>query len=190
MKCKIPCRKPWIFPFIWHRYDIGSYEVTPLAVAPMLTALGRRGLRRIAIQPLLDIEAIVLLAPQHAGEGLTLNAPHLFVKNTFLQGGIERIGFGNASGKHGVELGEVARPWLIRGDPHADRRAAAGRDLPHVKSRDLSTFTRGVDRSIPLMNHVVVEGILEIARRTLAAVQPREIGLVITKQQPIRLVEA
>src|ERR1700722_20425330 len=116
MECEIPRRKPRIFPLIWHRYDIGSCEVTPFAVAPMLTALGRRGLRRIAIQPLLDIEVIVLLAPQHAGESLTLNVPHLFVRDAFLQGSIERIGFGNASGKHGVELGEVARAWLIRGD--------------------------------------------------------------------------
>ena len=33
MKCQIPCRIPWIFPFIRHGYDVIVYHVIPFPVA-------------------------------------------------------------------------------------------------------------------------------------------------------------
>src|ERR1700733_4406807 len=153
----------------------------PLAIAPVPAALGRRWLRWIAIQPTLDIEVIVLLAPQHAGEGLTLNAPHVFVGDTFLQGGVEGIRLGNATSEHGVEVIEVGRPFLIGGEPDANRGTAMAWGLPSVKSGNLGAFSGRVDRFSPLVNDIFVEGVLEIACPSIAAVEARNIGLVIAK---------
>src|SRR5438034_3275892 len=85
MKGEIPGCEPGIFPFVRHRHDIGGHEVTPTGVAGVLPALGRRRLRRIAVEPALHIEIIELLAPQHPGEGLTLYAPHILVGDAPLQ---------------------------------------------------------------------------------------------------------
>src|SRR5262245_66200388 len=79
MKGKIPGCEPGIFPLVRHRDDIGDNKVSPIAVAPVLPVLWRRRLSRIAIEPMLHIEVIKLLVPQHSGEGLTLYSPHVLV---------------------------------------------------------------------------------------------------------------
>src|SRR5438067_11526406 len=51
VKCEVPCRKPWIFPLVWHRDDIAIEKLRPFFV-PAVESLGRRWrLRRTSRQP-------------------------------------------------------------------------------------------------------------------------------------------
>src|SRR5215471_8523719 len=103
MKGEIPGCEPRIFPLVRHRDDIGDNKVSPIAVAPVLAALRRRRLSRIAIEPMLHIEVIELLVPQHSGEGLTLYSPHVVVDDASLECGVKGIRLGNTTGKNIIE---------------------------------------------------------------------------------------
>ncbi len=52
----------------------------------------RRGLCRVAVEPLVHIEIVKLLGPQQPGQGLTLHIARVLIGDTVLQGGVEVIG--------------------------------------------------------------------------------------------------
>src|SRR5215472_1755647 len=190
MKGKIPGCEPGIFPLVRHRDDIGGNKVSPIPVAPVLPVLRRRGLSRIAIEPMLHIEVIKLLVPQHSGESLTLYPPHVLVDNASLERGVKGIRLGNAPGENIIEAVKGARSFLTGGEPHPDRSAASGWDFAQVKSSDFGAFAGTVHRFGPVVDNVFVERILEVAWRSAAAEQPSEIGFVVAKQQTIGVLEA
>src|SRR5215472_18120254 len=103
MKGEVPGCEPGIFPLVRHGDDIGDDKVSPIAVAPVLPVLRRRWLTRIAIEPMLHIEVIELLVPQHSGEGLTLYSPHVLVDDASLYRGIKDVRLGNAPGENIIE---------------------------------------------------------------------------------------
>src|SRR4051812_41084821 len=72
VECEIPCRIPWIFPFVRHRNNIGIAHMPPVGVTSLLPLFRRRHLSRIAVQPVGYIDVVKLLSPHHAGEGLSL----------------------------------------------------------------------------------------------------------------------
>src|SRR5215467_1586205 len=146
MKGEVPGCKPGIFPLVRHRDDIGDNKVPPIAVAPVLPVFRRRRLNRIAIEPMLHIEVIKLLVPQHSSKGLTLYPPHVLVDNASLERGVKGIGLGNAPGKNIIEAVKAARSFLTGGEPHSDRNAAPGRDLAQVKYGDFRSFAGSVYR--------------------------------------------
>ncbi len=73
MECQIPGRVPGVLPFVRHRDDVAAVVVPPLAIAPMLASLGRRRTRRIAVEPLRDIEVENLLGPDQTSQRLSLD---------------------------------------------------------------------------------------------------------------------
>src|SRR6516225_11064863 len=146
MKGEVPGSKPGIFPLVRHRDDIGDNKVPPIAVAPVLPVLRRRGLSWIAIEPMLHIEVIKLLVPQHSSEGLTLYSPHVLVDDASLERGVKSIRLGNAPGENIIEAVKAARSFLSGGEVYPDRSAASGRDFAQVKSSDLGAFARTVHR--------------------------------------------
>ncbi len=93
MEAEIPGGEPRIFPFVGHRDDVGGIEMAPAAVASELPRQRRRRLARVAVEPFGDVVAIVLLAPEHAREGLALHEAQILVGDSGLEHGIERIGF-------------------------------------------------------------------------------------------------
>src|SRR5215204_4664737 len=113
MKGKVPSCEPRVFPLVRHRHDIGGEQVTPTTVTAAFPALRRRRLERIAIQPLLHIEVVELLAPQHPSKGLTLYTPHVLVGDVFLQISVEGVRLDNTSREHAVEIDE--RIWALSG---------------------------------------------------------------------------
>ena len=42
MKGKVPCRVPWIFPFVGHRDDVSIEQVHPISISAHFSAGGRR----------------------------------------------------------------------------------------------------------------------------------------------------
>ena len=73
MKRGIPRRKERVLPRVGHRQDIVTMHMLPGRVANVLAAGRRRRLVGVAVGPLVPDEQVVLLAPQHAGEGLALD---------------------------------------------------------------------------------------------------------------------
>src|SRR6516162_8628598 len=189
MKGEVPGCEPGILPLVGHRYDIGDNKVSPIAIAPVLPVLRRRGLSRIAIEPMLHIEVIKLLVPQHSGEGLTLYSPHVLVGDASLMRGIKGIRLGNAPGKNIIGAVKAARSFLTGGEPHPDRSAAPSRDLAAVKSGDFRAFAGSVHRFGMVVDNVFVKRVLEVAWRSTKAEQSVEIGFVVAEQQAICALE-
>src|SRR5215467_10656917 len=189
MKGEVPGCEPGVFPLVRHRDDIGDNKVSPIAVAPVLPVFRRRRLSRIAIEPMLHIEVIELLVPQHSSKGLTLYPPHVLVDNVSLERGIEGIGLGNAPGKNIIEAVKAAPSLLTGGEPHPDRSAASGRHLAEVKSSDFRAFADSVYRFGIVVDNVFVKRVLEVAWRSTKAEQSVEIGFVVAEQQAIRALE-
>src|SRR5260370_28729322 len=73
VECEIPSRKPRVFPFVRHRDDVTTMDMPPILVPSALVAVGRRGLIRIALEPVLDDVVVKLLAPEQAGVCLARN---------------------------------------------------------------------------------------------------------------------
>ena len=70
MKREVPGREPRIFPLVRHRDDVVVDHVAPFAVRDLSAFRARLGSSAVLREPLVDIEEVVLLAPQHAGERL------------------------------------------------------------------------------------------------------------------------
>jgi hypothetical protein len=70
---EVPVGEPGILPLVRHREHAHRVQMPPGHVADLAPARGRRMLRIVAVQPLVDVEQIYLLRPQHAGKRLPLN---------------------------------------------------------------------------------------------------------------------
>lgn len=73
VKASIPRSKEGVLPRIWHRQDVIAVKVLPRRVANALPTWGWWRLARVTVRPLLPDEEIVLLAPHHACECLSLD---------------------------------------------------------------------------------------------------------------------
>jgi hypothetical protein len=96
----------------------------PGIVPTGLAALRRCRLAGIAVQPLPDVIVIVLLRPQHAGEGLPLHAADVFVRDVALHVGVIGIRLGRALPEDVIEIGEEFRVRRPAAEPQAYRGAA------------------------------------------------------------------
>ena len=67
---EIPGRVPRVLPLVRHRDDVVVDHVEPLDVAAVADALVGQRAGAMAGEPAVEIEEVVLLAPQHAGERL------------------------------------------------------------------------------------------------------------------------
>ena len=67
---QVPGGEPRVLPGVGHRHDVGRLEVPPVRVAPGVASCRRRRQPRVAVEPAGHVVAVVLLAPQHPGEGL------------------------------------------------------------------------------------------------------------------------
>ena len=70
VKREIPCRVPRVLPLVRHRDDVVVEHVEPLAVPDMSVRLRIERIDAVLAQPHVDVEEVVLLRPEHAGEGL------------------------------------------------------------------------------------------------------------------------
>src|ERR1700731_3027479 len=59
----------------------------------MLARFRRRGVRVVAFEPAGDVEEIDLLAPEHAGDGLSLDPLFVIAGLRRMNGGVEVVGF-------------------------------------------------------------------------------------------------
>src|SRR5262249_2010682 len=144
-------------------------EMRPTAVASVLAALGRRRFSRIAFDPLPHIEIVELLAPQHPGKSLPLDAPHILVVNVLLLSGVKGVCLGLPLRHHLVDAGPSFRSRLARAQPKTDRGAAVARNGADIESPRFGALTRGIDRFNAAVDDVFVEGVLAVALRAADA---------------------
>src|ERR1700689_2495464 len=98
----------------------------PFAVSPAAPLRRRFDLSRITVDPFGDVEVEILLAPEHAGEGLPLYEPRILVSQIALQVGIELICIGNALLEDPFQVGHQRGLASTRQADVNARRAVCG----------------------------------------------------------------
>src|SRR6516164_2487778 len=78
----------------------------PLVIAPLAALKWRRGLSRVAVQPIGDHIVVILLGPQHSRITLSRHQFLIGRKTTWQYLVIEFIGFLLPLGKNGLEIRE------------------------------------------------------------------------------------
>ncbi|MNI25009.1 hypothetical protein D3C73_786470 [compost metagenome] len=85
LKAQVPGRVPRVFPGIGHGNDVEIRQVPPMAVADVRAPRWWRRLRRVAIEPQIDVEIIQLLGPEQSSQGLALYVTRIRVVEPLLQ---------------------------------------------------------------------------------------------------------
>ena len=67
VKSQVPSGIPGIFPLVGHRDDVAIQHVEPLGIPDIATTGAQQRVSVMLLQPLVQIEVVILLAPQHAG---------------------------------------------------------------------------------------------------------------------------
>src|SRR5690349_15000894 len=128
MKSQVPRRIPRILPLVGHRNDVAVQHVEPLGIANALLTGTSHGMSFVFLQPSVKIEIVVLLAPQHAGQGLAVHSPFILAQRSWGDPLVELVGFGKAGSEYLVERSEGIGGWF-RAQSQADDLAAAGGDF-------------------------------------------------------------
>ena len=187
MKGKVPRRIPGIFPFVGHRDDIVVVQVEPFLVAPLMAVCGRRGERRVAVEPPGDVVIVELLGPEHSGESLALHGSCLGVRHIELKVAVELIGFSYSPAEDLLEPIERTAGTDVA-EPHADGHRSSARDAQRIQTGCLRPALLRIDRPGILMDNPVIDAILGISLQFLV-MQSLDIRFVFTEQQLIRAVE-
>src|SRR5262245_34669446 len=136
----------------------------------------------VLAEPLLEIEVVVLLAPEHPGEGLAMDKPRVVAERARRDTSVELVGIRDTAGEHPVEIAEA----VVRrgpGQPDADRLAAAGRHLEHVMRGGLGSLLRWIDDVALPGDDVPVKRILDVGRSARLPPELTRVALVFCEQQ-------
>jgi hypothetical protein len=123
-----------------------------------------------------------LLVPDHAGEGLALDAARIRAVELGLQLGVERICLGASLLQYLVELGKRLGEHAP-GQAQTEARAALPGNLDLVENARLGAVTRRIDGVLAPTDHILVERVLEMARDLAHPEQPPHVGVVVAEQQ-------
>src|SRR6516225_3009181 len=136
----------------------------------------------VLVEPLVDVEIVKLLGPQHAGECLTVYA--LFVFGEILRSDaiVEFIGVDEPCPEHIVEL----REWIGNGlctQSHADDFAASGGDIEDIMRGSFSPGLCRVDGISLSTNHVLMKCVLHVRCGIRLTPEASSIRLVLGEQE-------
>ena len=99
---QVPGRVPGVLPLVGHRDDVLVQHVEPLRVAgTSISAM--QGIGVVLVQPVVTVEEEELLAPEHAGEGLTHHVGRVFTDRRRRDRLVEFIGFTEPVGEDVVK---------------------------------------------------------------------------------------
>jgi hypothetical protein len=157
--------------------------VPPVLVADLPAGHGWRQLRVVTVEPLVDVEDIVLLGPHQPGEGLTLHPPLVLRGALRVNLRVEPVRLVAAPVDESIDVDQRRRERRGR-EPEPDHGGAAGRDHSPVVQARLRTPCGRIDGRLAV-HDVTVEGILDILATVVGrgAVQTLEIRLVIGEQR-------
>ena len=80
VKRQVPCRVPGILPLVGHGDDVAVQHVEPLGIARTPLTRSHQRMSVMLLQPLVEIEIVVLLGPQHSGQRLAVYATFVFAQ--------------------------------------------------------------------------------------------------------------
>ena len=103
---KIPGSEPGELPFIGHRNDVATKQMKPLMVPRITTLLRRQRLGRVAVQPVGHDKVVVLLRPEHSGEGLPRDQFRVRRKSVAMHSLVKGIGLFAALRNDRIEIRE------------------------------------------------------------------------------------
>src|SRR3954447_4779230 len=112
--------------------------MAPLLIANALSARRRGDFSRITVAPLVPDEVVVLLAPHHSGESLTLDVAEIFAHGKRVDTVVEVIGLGTTLLDHIVQNFFVDKLFLLAGNPETDDGT--------LTRRNSLTFVEGIPR--------------------------------------------
>ena len=136
----------------------------------------------VLAQPALQIEVVVLLAPQHSRQCLAMHATLIFAKRFGCDPLVELVGVGDAALHDLVEIAE--RVLQVSGrQTQLDNLAAAARNVEHIVRRRLCSDLGRIDRIATFTDDVGVERVLGVGRCVGLVPQPLRIALVFGEQQ-------
>src|SRR5258706_556105 len=132
--------------------------------------------------------AEVLLAPDHAGKGLSLNAAGVDAGNAGLQVGVKFIGFADALGEHSVKVRERALDRAWRQAQLYGLRAAR-RNLEREPDGGLRAGLPRIDGMLAAGHDTFMDAVLPVTRPRIIAPQAAGIRFVVAEQdRPWRTV--
>src|SRR5437660_1427592 len=143
MKSQIPRCVPRIFPLVGHRDDVTVQHMKPLGVASALLTRSRQGMSCVLFQPAVQVEVVVLLAPQHTGQGLAVYATFILAQRARSNSVIEFVGIGKASSEYVIKRTEWIS-WWFRTQSKPDDLAAPGGDFQAIVRGRLRACLGGI----------------------------------------------
>ena len=133
-------------------------------------------------QPLLQVEVVVLLAPQHSCQRLAVHPPLILAQRLRRDPPVEFVCVSDPAFEYPLEAAEgVVRRGGCK--PQADRLAAAAGHFKHVMGRGLRPRLGGIHRLALSRDDVGVERILDVGRSTGLAIETAGIALILCEHQ-------
>src|SRR5262245_57995189 len=77
MKREVPSRIPWVFPLVGYGDNVAVEHVKPVFVT-VFSLPSEIGIGTVRFHPLMNVEVIVLLVPQHTRQSLAHDPGFLF----------------------------------------------------------------------------------------------------------------
>ena len=182
MKSQVPRCIPGIFPFVGHRNDVSVQHVEPLGIANVLLIRSGQRMTFMFLGPTVEVEIVVLLAPQHPGQSLAVHAAFILTQRMRGDSVVEFVGIGQASSKYLVERSEGVG-WWFRTQAQPDYLAATSLDFKTIESRGLSAQLGGIHSIVIAGDHIIMKSIFYKWRRIRLAPQATRVGLIFRKQQ-------
>ena len=135
---EVPGRVPGVLPLVRHRDDVAVDHVEPVAVAqPEVRCRRAAGGASCSLEPGVDVEEVVLLGPEHAGEGLAHHERGVGRERRRGERGVEGVGLGAAGRENPVEVRER------RGRARRRRRRQAQADARRAPGGHAQAVVRG-----------------------------------------------
>ena len=123
---QVPGRVPGVLPLVGHRDDVPVQHVEPLRVAGISISV-MQGIGVVLVQPVVAVEEEELLAPEHAGEGLTHHVGRVFTHRRRRDRLVELIGFTKPVSEELVERLAKGLALLVQetaGEPQANHASS------------------------------------------------------------------
>ncbi len=131
----------------------------------------------VLVQPVVTIEEEELLAPKHAGDGLTHHLGRVFTHRWWRDRLVKLIGFTKPVSEYFSKLLPEGFVLLARREePQANHFGLTGTNIHLVVRRDLGALFAGVHRIVVALHDAVVDGVPDVGALVLL---PGEKQLVV-----------
>ncbi len=171
-----------ILPLVRHRDHVGVQHVEPFRVPHVLPGGFEQRMALVLAQPLLQVEVVVLLAPQHSRQRLAVHPALIFAQRLRRDPLVEFVRVADPAFEYLLEIAEGIF-YLGGRQPQADRLAAAAGHFEDIVGRGLGPHLGGIHRLALSRDDVIVERILDVGRSIGLAPETLRIALILGEQQ-------